>query len=131
MSSRREPTFEFVAGVKPSATMLAQIHLLVEECVKHCVDESLEKTLKKILDDRLEKIVRKCLEEREKGAESEVIELKKIPKKKAIILVKSYIDKHQGCRTSDIIYDLALDPTLVMDVLQVLKNMKKVKGVTL
>jgi hypothetical protein len=124
--SSEETEFQFVTGFKPSAKMLAKMHSLIEECVKECVDEKLEKALEKTLDKKLERIVKKYLKSKEK--ESEVIELKKIPKKQARSLVKSYIDTHEGCRTSDIIYDLALDPELVLEVLQDLNKKKMIKG---
>ena len=58
----------------------------------------------------------------------EIIELKKIPKDKAIELIKSYVEKHPACRTSDIIYDLELDPDLVLDCLNELEKEKKIRG---
>lgn len=59
---------------------------------------------------------------------SDEIELRKIPKNEAIELIKAYIVKHLGCRTSDIIYDLTLDPDLVMECLNELEEKKKVVG---
>lgn len=130
MSSKIEPEFEVVTGFKPSAKMLAIIHQLVEECVKKCVEKDLEKAINKSLDPRIKKIVQECLQ-KEKYSKFEVVELRKIPKEKAVALVNSYIAKHEGCRTSDIIYDLALDPELVLEVLNELKRKRRIKGESL
>lgn len=124
MSQTKKPEFETILSVRPSTEMLAKIHSLVEECVKR----ELDKTLRKLLDEKLEGIVRKCLEEKEKHAEMQVVELKKISKSKALSQIKAYIDKHQGCRTSDIIYDLALNPDLVLKVLKELKEKSKIRS---
>lgn len=111
MSSSRKPELEASFSIKLTPELMAKIHEVVEECV----------------DERLEKIVKKCLKEREKRAE-EVLELKKIPHKEAVALIKKYIDEHQGCRTSDIIYNLGLDPDLVLAVLEELEEKKKIRG---
>jgi len=120
MSSSRRPDLEAYLGFKLSPELTAKIHQLVEQCV----DERLEK----ILTEKLEEIVKKCLEEREKLAEKEILKLRKVPHKEAVALIKKYIDEHQGCRTSDIIYDLALDPDLVLSVLTKLEKKKVIRG---
>ena len=66
--------------------------------------------------------------ENQVGVTEEEIELIKIPKKNAIKLIQSYIDKNQGCLTSDIILDLNLDPDLVLDVLKELEEKESVRG---
>lgn len=124
MSSTKKPEFETVLSVRPSAEMLARIHSVVEECV----ERKIEKIVRKVLKEELEGIVRKCLEEREKASEEEILKLKKIPHKDAVALIQKHIDEHQGCRTSDIIYDLALDPDLVLTVLKELKEKGKIRS---
>jgi len=112
VSSRRVPELEASWRFKLSPELMAKIHELVEESVNR----------------KLPEVVRKCLEEREKLAEKGVIKLRKIPPKEAIPLIKRYIDKHQGCRTSDIIYDLGLEPDLVLKVLKELEEEGKIRG---
>ena len=124
MSSTKKPEFESFISLRPSTEMLARIHSVVEECV----NKELEKILRKLLAEKLEEIVRKCLEEKEKRAEEEIIRLRKIPHEEAVGFIKEYIDKHQGCRTSDIIYDLELDPELVLSVLKELEEKKEIRG---
>lgn len=124
MSSTKKPEFEAYFAFRPSTEMLAKIHSVLEECV----DERLEEVVRKVLDDKLEEVLRKCLKEKEKVAEKEVLDLRKIPHKEAVALIKKYIDEHQGCRTSDIIYDLALDPELVLTVLKELKEKGKIRS---
>jgi hypothetical protein len=122
--SLRKPELEAFIGFKLSPEMLAKIHSIVEEYAK----KELEKVVRKVLDEKLEEVIRKCLEEKEKVAEKEVLKLRKIPHKEAIALIKEYINEHQGCRTSDIIYDLALDPDLVLRVLKELEEKKEIRG---
>ena len=112
MSSRKAPELEIYWRTRLSPELMARIHELVEEYV----------------NEKLPEVVKRCLEEREKLAEKEVLKLRKMPHKKAIDLIKRYIDKHQGCRTSDIIYDLALDPDLVLKVLKELEKRGKIRG---
>ena len=45
-------------------------------------------------------------------------ELKKAPKKKAAQLIKEYVAKNPGCKTSDIIFDLKLHPDIVLPILR-------------
>lgn len=124
MSGFKKPPLEITYGLKPSPEMLAKIHEIIEE---YC-ERELEEVVQKILAEKLEKVVRKCLEEKEKHIETEVVELKKIPEKEAVELIKSYIDNHAGCLTSDIIFDLKLAPDLVLKVLGKLEKEKKVRG---
>ena len=124
MSSRKKPEFETFISVRPSPEMSAKIESVLEECV--C--RELEKVVRKVLKESLlEEVVKKCLEEKEKPSE-EALELKKIPRKEAATLITKYIDGHQGCQTSDIIFDLHLDPDLVLKVLRKLEKEKKVRG---
>lgn len=112
MSSRKAPELETTWRIKLTPELIAKIHELVEQCV----------------NEKLPEVVKKCLEEREKLAEKGVLKLRKIPHEKAVALIKSYIDEHQGCRTSDIIYDLALDPDLVLKVLKKLEEKGKIRS---
>jgi len=96
--------------------LLVKMQQLVEEWVnKYC-------------EEHFEEIVKKCLKEKEKLDEKSILKLRKIPHKKAVTLIKKYIDEHQGCRTSDIIYDLALDPDLVLELLKELEEKEKIRG---
>ena len=58
----------------------------------------------------------------------EVIELKKIPKDEAKKLILDYIEKHEGCWTDEIIFDLKLDPVLVVEVLKELEGEEEVES---
>jgi hypothetical protein len=60
--------------------------------------------------------------------EGEALELVNIPEKEATKKVSDYITQHSGCRTSDIIYDLHLNPNLVLKVLRKLEKQEKVRG---
>lgn len=60
--------------------------------------------------------------------EVEALELVNIPEKEAAKKVSEYINRHPGCRTSDIIYDLHLNPDLVLKVLRKLEKQEKVRG---
>jgi len=60
--------------------------------------------------------------------EIDVIDLAKIPKDEAEKRILSYINSHVGCRTGDIIYDLGLDPDLVIDSLRELELAKRIAG---
>lgn len=124
MSEFKKPALEITYGLKLSPEMLAKIHEIIEE---YC-DRELEKVVQKILAEKLETVVRKCLQEKEKHIETELLELKKIPEKEAVGLIRSYVDNHPGCLTSDIIFDLKLDPDLVLKVLRRLEKEKTVRG---
>ena len=50
------------------------------------------------------------------------LELKKVPKKKAAQLIKEYVAKNPGCKTSDIIFDLKLHPDIVLPILRKLRE---------
>ena len=124
MTSVERLGLETFLGIRITPELMAKIHQVVEEYL----NENLEEIVKKCVDECLEDVVKKCLEEREKRAEREVLELRKIPCEEAVALVKEYIDEHQGCRTSDIIYDLALDPELVLSVLKELEEKEEIRG---
>lgn len=62
----------------------------------------------------------------EKGVEE--LELVKVSEDEAMKQISEYIEKHPGCRTSDIIFDLHLDPDLVLKVLRRLEKKGKIKG---
>lgn len=55
-------------------------------------------------------------------------ELKKIPKKKAEILIKEYVSKNPGCKTSDIIFDLRLHPDVALPILRKLREEGKLRS---
>ena len=124
MPSFRRHELEAYVGIRLSPELMVKIHQAVEEYL----NENLEEIVKKCVDECLEEVVKKCLEEREKLAEKEVVEVRKIPHKEAVALIKKYIDEHQGCRTSDIIYDLALDPELALSILKELEEKKEIRG---
>lgn len=124
MSSKRKLEFETYTAIRPSVEMLAKIQTLIEE---YC-DREFEKVVREIVTEKkLKEIVKECLEEK-KHAEKETVYLKKIPMKKATDQVKAYIDEHQGCLTSDIIFDLKLAPDLILKVLRKLEKQEKVRG---
>jgi hypothetical protein len=56
------------------------------------------------------------------------VELRTIPKEVAKEQVLSYVKSHIGCRTGDVIYDLELDPDLVIECLKELESEHRVKG---
>lgn len=128
MSSSRKSGFEEYVSYRPTPEMLAKIQETVKEIVEECVDKKLEKALSKLLDEKLEKVIQKLLEEKEKKTEPKIVTLEKIPMEEAIKRIEEYIDLHQGCLTSDIIYDLALDPDLVIQALKKLEKDKSVRG---
>jgi len=87
---------------------------------------SLLDALKKEMDlmkARLDKI-----ESLERIEEEGVEELVEIPEKEALARINDYVKNHPGCRTSEIIYNLRLDPDLVLRVLKKLEEEGKVRG---
>lgn len=126
MALKKEPTFEYEYSVtiKPSPEMLAKIQQVIEE---HC-EKYLEKTVEKIVAEKIEEKLKELTEKEEKQTQKEIIKLKKISRKKAIAKIRDYIQKHPGCRTSDIIYDLALHPGLVLSVLEELEAKGEVRS---
>ena len=60
--------------------------------------------------------------------EENVIELRMIDPAEARKLILDYIEVNNRCLTSDIIFDLALDPELVLQVLSELEKEGKVTG---
>lgn len=58
----------------------------------------------------------------------EEISLLTMPRKEAERKIKEYIDEHPGCRTGDIIYDLRLDPDLVLDILHDFERKGEIRG---
>lgn len=64
----------------------------------------------------------------EVSEETPIIELKKIPLEEAKLLIHKYIKEHPGCRTSDLIIELALDPDLVIKALSQLKKEDRIEG---
>jgi predicted transcriptional regulator len=60
--------------------------------------------------------------------DEERTQLMTISEKEAIKRIKKYIDEHPGCRTSDIIFNLNIEPDLVLTVLRKLENRKRIRG---
>lgn len=56
------------------------------------------------------------------------VKLEVIPESIAKERIVSYVNGHVGCRTGDIIYDLELDPDLVIKCLRELESNKQVRG---
>lgn len=56
------------------------------------------------------------------------IELVEIPEEEATSRIVEYIKENPGCRTSDIIFNLHLDPNLVLKVLKNLGDQQKIRG---
>lgn len=79
-----------------------------------------------ILQDRVERL-ESAVGTKEPISE-EGIELRMIPEKEAVELIKSYVDNHQGCLTSDIVFDLRLNPDLVLKALRILEKKERVRG---
>jgi hypothetical protein len=67
--------------------------------------------------------------DRLEGLEAETeIELAKIPDEEAAERISDYVKKNPGSHTSDIIFDLRLDPDVVLKVLKSLVQNGKIKG---
>lgn len=60
--------------------------------------------------------------------ETPVIELRKVSLEEAKRLIYTYIKKHPGSRTSELIIELALDPDIVVEVLSQLKSEQRIEG---
>ncbi len=45
-----------------------------------------------------------------------------VPFEEAIVLINDYINDHENCRTSEIIYDLGLDVDQVIKILRILSE---------
>ena len=60
--------------------------------------------------------------------EPPTIELKTVSLEEAKDQIYRYIKKHPGCRTSDIIIDLSLDPDLVLKALSQLRREDRVEA---
>ncbi len=58
-------------------------------------------------------------------AETEVLELREVSDIDAERLIKEYVLAHRGCRTSEIIENLELDPLLVVKTLNKLESEKE------
>ena len=66
--------------------------------------------------------------QREEEEGQNVIELKTVPRKEAKRLVTEYLKSHPGAWTSDIWYNLELEPDLVNSILSELRNEGKVEA---
>lgn len=58
----------------------------------------------------------------------EVVELRKLPTKEATELILKYIKTHQGCSTSDLIFELELDVDLVLSIVRELEQKEEIRG---
>jgi len=81
---------------------------------------------KKIEYDAIEKYVRSL--DKHLFSDIPVIELREIPLKKVKEEIYRYIKEHPGCRTSDIIINLELDPDLVLKALSELRHEDRVEA---
>ena len=122
--SKEAPEIEIVPSsryrLKLPPTMLAKIEEIIEEYARKRLPEIVENKLEEIVERKVKEIL---------GIEEKEIELKVIPREEAIKKIKSYIDEHPGCLTGDIIYDLGLDPDLVLSVLEDLQKKKLIRGI--
>jgi len=112
MSSHRPHELEASWRIKLTPELIAKIHEVVEQCV----------------NEKLEEMVKKCLKEREEQAEKEVLKLRRISHEKAVTLIKNYIDENPGCRTSEIILNLELDPDVVLKAIKALREKGEIKS---
>jgi hypothetical protein len=120
------PQVEMVYSFKLTPELLSKI----EEIVRATVNSQVKEILAEAVNSRLEEVVKKCLEETAKESKTEESgdELRKIPKKEAVALIKKYVDNHQGCLTSDIVFGLKLDLDLVIKCLHELEKDTSVRG---
>lgn len=123
MSQTELPKVKIGFAFELTPELLAKI----EECVSVHVNRVLPEMLETCLNEAVEKKVRELIERQEEG---EAISLVSIPREEAIKKIKSYIDEYPDCTTSDIIYELGLDPVLVLDVLDELQNKGLIMGVS-
>jgi hypothetical protein len=56
------------------------------------------------------------------GSKMPPVEPKKVTNKKAAQLIKNYVSKNPGCKTSDIIFDLKLNPDVALPILKKLRK---------
>lgn len=61
-------------------------------------------------------------------ADNDTIELVTMPKEEAKQRILSYINSHVGCRTGEIVYNLGLDPDLVLECLKELESTQRVRS---
>lgn len=122
MSEKRLPQLKIGYTLQLTPEMMAGI----EKCVLDCLPEVLRACLDEIdLEKMIEEKVGELLAEKEPESE---IELVVEPKEDAVLKIRSYIDDHPDCTTSDIIYDLGLDPDLVLAVLDDLQRKGLIRG---
>lgn len=55
-------------------------------------------------------------------SEEQEIVLRSLPRNEAVKVIKKYIDENPGCRTSDIILNLEIDPDLVLEIISNLQQ---------
>lgn len=58
-----------------------------------------------------------------------IVELKTLPKREARELILDYITRHHGAKTSDIIFDLAIEVDLVLEILEELRKENEIEPV--
>ncbi len=121
----REEIEKIWKRVKPTKTEQERLRIDRLESELQRVNSWLE-VLRKQMDlanarlDRVESLGRV----EEEGLE----ELVEIPEEEALTKIKDYVSKHPGCRTSEIIFNLNLDPDLVLNTLKKLEEKRKVRG---
>jgi len=59
---------------------------------------------------------------------SKVVELRRLTSEQAVPIISSYVENHSGCRTSDIIYGLNLDPRFTIEVLKRMEEKKLIRS---
>jgi hypothetical protein len=87
-----------------------------------------EQTITLTYDTLIQVTVPKSYAFEEKIEEEDMIELRVLPEKEAKRLILDYVKGHPGAWTSDIWYDLALDPDLVRSVLKKLSSEGKLES---
>lgn len=80
----------------------------------------------RFLEDRLLMLENIVVENEQE--EPREIELNVVPEHEAASLIDKYIEDHPGCLTGDIIFDLELDPDLVLRILNKLEEEKEIRG---
>ena len=60
--------------------------------------------------------------------ETESGKFKKVSENKAIEIIRKYISKNPGCLTSEIIFNLQIDPDLVLSVLKKLRKQGEIRS---
>ena len=99
----------------------------IERLVRKNEVEKVESYFPDRIED-FEKELKELKSKSEAKSEDQEIILKTIPRDEALKLIKKYIDKNPGCRTSDIIINLEIDPDLVLDVIRTLRQRGEIRS---